>query len=127
MRLILAFALLAPALASGPAFAQDFNCRNEKAEITCDSGACAIETNGFTPMGLTRRGNILSICAYSGCSEGAIVVRRTRGGIDLLYADVHRTLPGKRDAEPLAVIYDRTQRTAQMRWGGFSNVMTCGQ
>ena len=122
MRLILALALLAPV----PALAQDFNCRNEAAEISCDSGKCAIESEGFTPMGLTRRGNTLSICAYSGCSEGPILIRRTRGGIDLIYAEVKLTQPGKRDAEPLAVIYDRRQQTAQMRWGGFSNVMTCG-
>jgi len=122
MRLILALALLA----SVPALAQDFNCRNEKAEIRCDSGACEIESEGFTPMGLTRRGNTLSICAYSGCSEGAILVRRTRDGITLLYAEVRLTQPGKREAEPLAVIYEPAQQTAQMRWGGFSNVMTCG-
>ena len=122
MRLLLALVLLAPA----PALAQDFNCRNETAEIRCDSGACEIESNGFTPMGLTRRGKTLSICAYSGCSEGPILVRRTRDGIDLLYAEVSLMQPGKREAEPLAVIYDRRQQTAQMRWGGFSNVMTCG-
>jgi hypothetical protein len=123
MRLILAAVLLAPA----PALAQDFNCRNEKAEIRCDSGACEIEANSFTPMGLTRRGNTLSICAYSGCSEGPILVRRTRDGIDLLYAEVRRTTPGQHEIESLAVIYDRKQQTAQMRWGGFSNVMTCGR
>lgn len=107
-----------------PAHAQDFNCRNDKAEIRCDAGACEFETNSFTPMGLTRRGSRLSICAYSGCAEGPILIRRSRGGIDLIYAEVRWT--GKRDAEPLSVIYDRKQKTAQMRWGGFSNVMTCG-
>jgi len=117
--LILAALLLAPVPAS------DFNCRNDKAEIRCDTGACEIETNSFTPMGLTRRGSILSICAYSGCSEGPILMRRTRGGIEILYAEVRLTQPGKRESQPIAVIYDRTQRTAQMRWGGFSNAMTC--
>lgn len=121
MRLISAALLL---LAPVPALAQDFNCRNDKAEIRCDHGACEIETNSFTPMGLTRRGSTLSICAYSGCAEGPILLQRTRGGIVMLYADVRWT--GKREAEPLAVIYDRRQKTAQMRWGGFSNVMTCG-
>ena len=119
--LILAALLLAP-----PTPASDFNCRNDKAEIRCDAGGCEIETGSFTPMGLTRRGGTLSICAYSGCAEGPILVRRSRGGIDLLYAEVRWTQGSKREAEPLSVIYDRAQKTAQMRWGGFSNVMTCG-
>ena len=123
MRIISAALLL---LAPVPAFAQDFNCRNTDAEIRCDGGKCDIETNSFTPMGLTRRGSTLSICAYSGCSEGSILVRRNRGGIALLYAEVKLTQPGKREPEPISVIYDRKQKTAQMRWGGFSNAMTCG-
>lgn len=122
MRLILA---ALPLLAASPALAQDFNCRNDKAEIRCDSGACEIESNSFTPMGLTRRGATLSICAYSGCAKGPILMRRTRDGIELLHARVKWTQPGKREPEPLSVIYDREQKTAQMRWGGFSNVMTC--
>lgn len=123
MRTILLSALLAPL----PAIAQDFNCRNAEAEMRCDNGACEIAMDqGFTPMGLTRRGRTLSICAYSGCSEGRILMQRTRGGIAMLYADVRRTTMPGGAAEPLAVIYDRKSRTAQMRWGGFSNAMTCG-
>lgn len=122
MRSLILAALLLPA----PALAHDFNCRNEKAEIRCDAGACEIETASFTPMGLTRRGATLSICAYSGCSEGPILMHRTRSGVELLYAEVRLTQPGKRASEPIAVIYDRAHKTAQMRWGGFSNVMTCG-
>lgn len=121
MRTLLFAALLAPL----PAAAQDFSCRNAEAEIRCANGACeVVKDQGFTPMGLSRQGGTLSICAYSGCSEGPILVRRTRGGITMLHADVRRT-PG-REAEPLAVLYDHVGKTAQMRWGGFSNSMTCG-
>lgn len=120
MRMILLAALLAPL----PAAAHDFSCRNLEAEISCDNGKCEVaKDQGFTPMGLTRRGSVLSICAYSGCSEGRILVSRARGGIAMLYADVRRTTGGA--AEPLAVLYDRAAKTAQMRWGGFSNAMTC--
>ena len=122
MRTILLAALLMPL----PAAAQDFNCRNLEAEISCDGGKCEITRDqGFTPMGLTRRGDVLSICAYSGCSEGRVLVSRTRGGIAMLYADVRRAATPGGAAEPLAVLYDRKARTAQMRWGGFSNTMTC--
>jgi hypothetical protein len=118
--------LAAAALAPLPAAAQDFNCRNLGAEIRCGEGACEIaKDQGFTPMGLARRGNLLSICAYSGCSEGRITTRRSLGGLTLLYANVRRTEPRGAGPEPLAVIHDRAQRTAQMRWGGFSNAMTC--
>ncbi|RYY29038.1 MAG: hypothetical protein EOP62_01610 [Sphingomonadales bacterium] len=123
MRMLLIAALLAPL----PAAAQDFNCRNLEAEIRCDKGACEIaKDQGFTPMGLTRRGNTLSICAYSGCSEGRALVSRTRGGITMFYADVRRTTKPGGEAEPLAILYDRASKTAQMRWAGFSNAMTCG-
>ncbi|WP_066797333.1 hypothetical protein [Sphingomonas soli] len=123
MRTLMLLALLAPI----PAAAQDFNCRNLEAEIACDAGKCTVTGDqGFTPMGLTRRGNMLSICAYSGCSEGRVLVSRSRGGIAMLYAEVRRTTGPGGEREPLAVLYDRTERTAQMRWRGFSNAMSCG-
>lgn len=123
-----ALALLA--LASGaPAAAADFTCSNKSAETTCSAGACEVNTDGFTPMSLSRSGNRLSICAYSGCWEGTILVRRTAGPADLLYARVRQstgTGGGTADMRDLAVIYDRAARTAQMRWGGFANAMGCG-
>ena len=111
-----------------PAAAQDFSCSNKAAEIRCSGGSCEAETDGFTPMSLSRTGNKLSICAYSGCWEGSILVRRTAGPVDLLYARVRQSAGtggaggGMGD---LSVIYDRTSRTAQMRWGGFANAMGC--
>jgi len=123
MRILILAALVAPL----PAAAQDFSCRNAEAEIRCANGACeVVKDQGFTPMGLSRQGGTLSICAYSGCSEGPILVRRTRGGITMLYADVRRTARPGGEAEPLAILYDHAGKTAQMRWGGFSNAMTCG-
>ena len=115
--------------AGAPAAAQDFACSNKAAEIRCADGSCEAETDGFTPMSLSRTGSKLSICAYSGCWEGSIQVRRSAGPVDLLYARVRQSTgtggngAGMRD---LSVIYDRTARTAQMRWGGFANAMGCG-
>ena len=86
-----------------------------------------VETSGFTPMSLTRRGGRLSICAYSGCWGAPIVMRRTRGSIDFLYAaNLRAEAPGGGSGEDLAVTYDRASRTAQIKWAGFSNVMDCG-
>lgn len=120
MRTLLIAALLAPL----PAAAQDFHCRNTEAEIRCVSNSCAVETESFTPMELTRRGNRLSICSYSACWEGPILLRRTRGGVMLLSADVKSNAPAEPNRAPLAVMYD-LEGTAQIRWLGFSNAMIC--
>jgi hypothetical protein len=118
------------AVAATPAAAQDFSCRNKAAEISCASEGCEVKTDGFTPMSLSRQGRQLSICAYSGCWEGPILVRRSRGSVDLLYANVRRNEGSGADGagyDELAIIYDRRSRTAQMRWGSFANSMDCGR
>ena len=108
-----------------PAAAQDFSCRNEAAEIRCADGKCEVEAQAFTPMALERHGATLTLCAYSGCWEGRLLVRRTRGDIELLFAELRATGPERRPGGSIAVIHDRRERTAQMRWGGFSNAMAC--
>jgi hypothetical protein len=124
------YALALLALAAGaPAAAQNFTCSNKAAEIKCGGGTCEVTTDGFTPMSLSRTGNRLSICAYSGCWEGTILVRRSAGPVDLLHARLRQsegTGGTGSDMRDLAVIYDWTARTAQMRWGGFANAMGCG-
>lgn len=118
---------LAGLAASAPAIAGDFTCSNKAAQISCGDGACEVTTDGFTPMSLSRTGNRLSVCAYTGCWEGPILVRRSPGPVDLLYARVRQSEgTGGPDMRDLAVIYDRASRTAQMRWGGFANAMGCG-
>lgn len=107
-----------------PALAQDFHCRNEAAEIRCVENGCEVEKDSFTPMELRREGATLSICAYSGCWEGPVLMRRTRGGITFLSAEVYSTAPAQPSHTALSVIYDRVG-TAQIRWLGFSNAMTC--
>jgi hypothetical protein len=119
------FILLIAALAPLPAAAQDFDCRNTEAEIRCQGGKCEVESEGFTPMQLSRKGGKLSLCAYSGCWEGPILVRRSRGQVDLLYAELRSTRHDTPAGGDLAVIYDRREQVAQMRWGGFSNAMAC--
>ena len=116
--------LIAAMLLPLPAAAQDFDCRNTGAETRCDQGKCEFEKESFTPLQLTRRGATLELCAYSGCWHGPILVRRTRGGIYMLFADLRTSAAGPGGGS-IAVLYDRGERVAQMRWGGFANTMTC--
>jgi hypothetical protein len=109
--------------------AQDFTCANPDAQISCADGSCEIETESFTPMSLSRRGEILEICAYSGCANGPITSRSVNDGVELLHARVAwlRQQEGgsERNWDLLSVIYDGGEKVAQMRWNSFANVMTC--
>ncbi len=122
MRLILA---ALPLLAPVPALAQDFHCRNTDAEIRCSGGSCEVEKDSFTPMELRRTGNRLSICSYSACWEGPIRMRRTHGGVTFLSAEAKITSPGEPGRAPLSVMFEADDKTAQIRWLGFSNAMRC--
>jgi hypothetical protein len=115
-----------PILAKAYSMSADFTCTNPDAEISCNAGACAINTTGFTPMSLSRTGHTLSICAYSGCWEGPTLIRTIKGSVELLFAQVRPTGPAARGTlDGLSVIYDRASHSAQMHWAGFSNVMEC--
>lgn len=107
----------------------DFTCRNEAVQISCDGKGCDVETASFTPMGLSRTGRTLEICAYSGCWSGPVLVRRTQGSTSFLYARVRNTSGGAGGAgggaAPLSVIFDADGPVALMRWGGFAQPMTC--
>ncbi|MEG3180842.1 hypothetical protein [Sphingomonas sp. LT1P40] len=123
------FCLTALLLLPVPALAADFSCRNEAAELTCDQGKCDVKTaNDFTPMSISRRGTTLTACAYSGCWSGTADLRRARGHLEFLHARVrqeNRTDGKPGPPESLAIIHDRTGRTAQIRFLAFSNSMTC--
>lgn len=62
----------AMALLVTPAFAQNWTCRNNDAEIVCASDTCTVTPKGdFTPMSLSvGTDGTLSLCAYSGCWSG---------------------------------------------------------
>lgn len=122
---LLALAVLPTLLGAAAKDDHDFACRNEAAEIRCAEGRCEVLSDGFTPMELHREGKKLSLCAYSGCWDGAIRFSRRSGGLEILYADVKSPTEPGFTPRPLAVIHDPESRTAQMRWSGFANTMTC--
>jgi hypothetical protein len=127
MRMAISKIMFAALLLLPPnAFARDFACQNNAAEIRCGAGKCAVETASFTPMSLTRHGAILEICAYSGCRSGPIMMRRTFASVMHLHAEVGSTTDARsKSRDPLSVIFDEKDEVATMWWGGFANAMTC--
>jgi hypothetical protein len=125
MKVWLAMAALG-LLQTHAAMAADLSCHLSTVQVYCEDNKCAAEPEGeATPMALNRNGGTLSICAGESCWEGAIALRRSRGGYEFLYADVRRTEP-RGAPEPLAVIYEPKTRTAVIRWNGYATPMACG-
>jgi hypothetical protein len=123
MRTAFATAAAIAAAASTPvhaAAATDFSCRNDAAEITCSATGCEVKKDEFTPMGVSREGNRLEVCAYSGCWSGTLDLIRTRGDLTILHATLSR---GQGAA---AVVYNRKEKTATMLWGNFTQALSCG-
>ena len=118
--LAILLALTAAGSAQAASAGTDFTCRNEAAEITCAAAGCEVKTDGFTPMSISREGNRLEVCAYSGCWSGPLDLIRTRGDLSIL----HARLAGGRDAA--AVVYDRRAKTATLMWGSYALALSCG-
>jgi hypothetical protein len=76
-------------------------------------------------MGLSKRGAVLELCAYSGCQEGRINMRRSLDKVSVMQAWLTPSTQGNSQKTSISVIYDEGEKVAQMRWGGFSNVMQC--
>jgi hypothetical protein len=114
-------ALAAAGSAQAASAATDFTCRNDAAEITCAATGCEVNTDGFTPMSISREGNRLEVCAYSGCWSGPLDLIRTRGDLSIL----HARLAGTEDAAA-AVVYDSRARTATLLWGSYRLALSCG-
>lgn len=99
----------------------DVHCRNGQAEISCEASGCEVKTDGFTPMALSRDGNRLEVCAYSGCWKGTLDLIRTRGDLSILHAGVGGPIG------PVAVVFNRTAKSAALTWGGMILPMSCGE
>jgi hypothetical protein len=115
---------------AGQAAAEEWSCRNENAEIKCDSKKCEVTTpDGFTPTSLTVNtdGNV-SFCAYTGCWEGHAANKLRAGkyfiavGLDLPFSTSSEGSKGS-----FAVIVDTTTSVAVVLSDVFQQPMTCGE
>jgi hypothetical protein len=113
-------ALAVPAVASA-ADSADFSCDNRAAEISCTGEGCEVETESFTRMLVSRSGNRLKVCAYSGCWSGPLDLIRTRGDLVILHARLSGGLG------QVSVTYDRRQTIATMLWGKFAQALICAK
>jgi hypothetical protein len=112
------------------ATAEEWSCRNENAEIRCDSKKCEVTTpDGFTPtdLNVNTNGNV-SFCAYTGCWEGQAANKLRAGkyfiavGLDLPWSTSSEDSKGS-----FAVIVDTTTSVAVVLSDVFQQPMTCGK
>ena len=122
---MIAFAVLCGGSMASAAAPADFTCANRNAEINCTAQACKVEIEGFTPMSVSREGNQLEVCAYSGCWKGPLDLIRTRGDLTILHARLGGW-QGDGSAQ-VAVSFNRKEKIATMLWDNFAQALSCGE
>lgn len=126
MRVLMA-GMAATLVLAASAQAEEWSCRNNNAEISCNGTACEVTLpDGFTPMELTMgSGGTVSLCAYSGCWSGQAAGTLRVGsyltlvGLQLGWSGVSGS-PG----DVVATI-DTRANVATVLANGFAHPMTC--
>ena len=121
------FILALAVCATAPAMADDWSCRNESAEITCDAEKCTIAPPGeFTPAELTvGHQGALSYCAYSGCWSGS-AASTLRSGRFLTVTGFQLEWSGTSGSPvDLAATIDTKLGRASVLTGDYAQPMTC--
>ena len=116
----LSAALLLPATG----LAADWHCRNPDLEILCDRGKCSASET-FTPLDIRLDAHgTLSVCAYSGCWDGAAQIFRAG---DHLFASgrglTRSSAPEDRKDFMLGI--DTEDALGHLQGAGFSLPVTC--
>nr|WP_137677721.1 hypothetical protein [Parerythrobacter lutipelagi] len=108
-------------------------CRNEAVQVNCGGGSCEATTDAFTPFSVSRSGDTLQVCAYSGCWSGEIEAAVVRGDFRVDFADLSREFPEDiadqpdEASEPVeaSLFYDTANRVGFVYFMGFANPLTC--
>ena len=112
---------------SAAAEPQSWQCRNDL-EVRCDAERCEAETgDGFTPMSVSvDDSGAMSVCAYSGCWEGAGEVLRSGQFLVLVGHDLEfSTSPDPKSAADIVVAIDREDGVATLKVGEFAHPLLC--
>lgn len=128
MRLFIACSVVTLAL-SGAARAEEWTCRNDSVEISCDAKACDVTVpDGFTPMELTvKSGGAVSLCAYSGCWSGeATSLLRVGHYLTAVGMQLSWSGPTGSPGDVVATI-DTKAKIATVLSGSFAHPMTCAR
>lgn len=107
--------------------AEEWHCKND-IEVSCLDGSCkVIDDDGFTPMSINVTGTgAVSVCAYSGCWEGAAERVPTDGYFIVVG---HRlpfsTNPDPRMAQDIILAIDKTDNVGLLKVDTFAQPLIC--
>jgi hypothetical protein len=105
---------------------ESWQCRNDL-EISCDAKDCEMSQD-FTPMSVSfdDTGSI-SVCAYSGCSEGIATISRGESFIVLTGHDLPFSTSPARAQNPsdIAIILDTRDQVAILKTSSFAHPLHC--
>lgn len=114
-------------LVSVPLHAESWHCRNT-VEVQCHAGECAAETQGITPLDVRfDASGGFSVCAYSGCWEGAGKAVWNPPHLLISVARVDWSDPSRREENrsDIAIAFDSTDSVALVKAGVFALPMAC--
>ncbi len=105
-----------------------WQCHNDL-EISCDAEHCEA-AESFTPMDVRfDDAGSMSVCAYSGCWEGAGTVVQSENFVVLTGHDLpFSTAPDAEDSqEEIVIALDRADHVAILKAGSFAQPLICEQ
>jgi len=124
---IVATATVLLLLGTGQATAEEWSCRNLKAEITCNAKGCTVALPpNFTAADLHLKSDgSIEYCAYSGCWKGkAAFMQRTKHILTMVGVDLAWSQTGGSSAN-VSVILDTRTLVAIVYADGFTHPMRC--
>ena len=104
-----------------------WRCRNS-VEVHCDESSCgAIPRDEMTPMDVVFNSDGgFSVCAYSGCWDGAGAVATVGPFVTIMQTDVPWSDPARADgAEDVLIGFDADDRVALVKVGAFAVPLNC--
>lgn len=105
---------------------ESWKCRNDL-EVQCGLEGCETEAgDGFTPMSVSADASgALSVCAYSGCWEGAGEVVRSERFLVLIGHDLAFSTSPEASSEDIVIAIDRKDGIATLKAGEFAHALLC--
>lgn len=110
---------------SALANADSWSCRNNDLEIQCDQENQCSVSESFTPVAINIDKSSMSICAYSGCWEGAVKITQLSKHNHVFFGKDLQWTGSKENRAEFVVVIDTQERLGIIKGGSFAMPVAC--